>query len=206
MNGDLPVEGMQSADNLVARAVTGDDTALALLLAESRSRLMADVAIRISPEFRGLLSPEDIVQEAHIEAFRCIKVFEDRGPDSFYRWLATIAVRRLRNCVKHHRAAKRGGANNANARSLNDSCAALLATLTGGLPTPSVIISQGQAVAAMKSAVARLPDQHRCAVWAVYIEGQAVKQVAASIGCSERAVHGLCRRGLKRLQRTLLAS
>lgn len=190
-----------AAQDLVARARSGDEAALALLLAESRDRLLAEVAIRISPEFQGVLSAEDIVQEAHIAAFGRIGTFEDRGPGSFYRWLATIALRKLRNCIKHFRTVKRGGAaDNGRQRSLNDSCVALLATLTGRLPTPSAVMAQGQAVGAIKGAVEELPERHRHAVWSVYIEGRPVREVAGAIGCTERAVHGLCRRGLKRLR------
>ena len=56
---------------------------------------------------------------------------------------------------------------------------------------------------AQQQAMADLPERYRQAVWMVHIEGLAVRDVAAKLERSDRAVHGLCRRGLKLLQEQL---
>lgn len=94
---------------LLERAASGDRLALRLILAESRERLRDYLSRRVPADLAGLIDAEDIVQEAHIEVFRRIEGFEPRGAESFFRWEATMAMNLLRNAVKWHRCAKRGG-------------------------------------------------------------------------------------------------
>ena len=56
-----------------------------------------------------LISADDIVQEAFIQASQSITSFQPEGPDAFYAWLRTIAVNRLRDEGRRQRRLKRGG-------------------------------------------------------------------------------------------------
>lgn len=202
MQGDLGGQDGQTA--LVQRACDGDEVALAVLLTSTRARLLADMTIRMSPLFQGVFSAEDVVQEAHAEVFRRITTFQDRGTGSFYRWLATIALRRLRTAIAFHGAAKRSVAVTGRVRrSGEESSVALVELLSGSVASPSLVFSRTESASALREALKHLPDHYRHAVWAVYVDEQPVRSVAAELGCTERAVHGLCRRGLKQLRRVI---
>lgn len=82
----------------------------------------------------------------------------------------------------------------------DDSTIALLDMLAGPGRTPSRSAARIEAIDAVQSALATIPDHYRQAICLVHLEGRPVKEVAADMGCSERAVHGLCRRGLKQLE------
>ncbi len=188
---------------LTRQAAGGDAVALKLLLTESHGRLCAHLSQRIPGVLRRTIDPEDIVQEAEIEVFCCIDAFEPRGPNSFYRWLATIALSRLRDAIRGERAAKRGGG----ARvltgagpSIEDSTVALVDMLAGPDHTPSQSVARGEAIEAVETALSEIPEHYRRAIRLVRIEGRTVAEAAAQMGCTERAVHGLCRRGLEQLQ------
>ena len=199
--------GMEAAKRqreLVQRAVDGDEVALTLLLTESRAELCEYVSGKISPSVHRLLSADDVVQEAHAEVFRRISSFRPIGGDSFDRWVAAIAIRRLRSAIRRHRAAKRGGGRfGAEPRHFEDSTIALLDFLAGPGKTPSRVVARGEAVGAVQEALADLPEQQRQAVWLVHIEGCTAGEAATQMGRTERAIHGLCRRGLENMRNQL---
>jgi RNA polymerase sigma-70 factor (ECF subfamily) len=197
---------MDQADqtnDLVRRAVGGDTLALKLLLTESRDRLCEHLSNRVPPDLRPSLGVEDVVQEALLEVFRRIETFEVRGPRSFYRWVATIGLNRLRDAIRRERAGKRGGRNRGVATvrpSVEDSSIVLLETLAGPGRTPSRTLARAEAVEAVQAALKQLPEHYRRAIWLVHLESRPVREAAATMGRSERAIHGLCRRGLKLLE------
>ena len=193
---------------LVKQAVAGDVVALKLLLAESRLELCRYLSRKIPTHLSRLVDADDLTQDAHVEVFRRIADFELRGPDSFTRWVSTIALSRLRNAISWHRAARRGGGRVAithGLRSRDDSTIELLDTLAGRDLTPSRCVARGEAIDAVQEAIDTLPEQYRQAILLIHIEGQPVREAAASMGRTERAVHGLCRRGMKLLRERLSA-
>ncbi len=187
---------------LVDRAKTGDSVALKVLLAETYGRLRGLISQKVPPELGPLIDPDDVIQDAHVEVFQRIGTFQPTGEDSFFRWTATIAVNRVRSLLRHHRAAKRGGADGrlrGQTWSVEDSSVALLETVYSTSKTPSRSAARREAVGRVQAALAELPQRHREAIRLVYLEGSSVRDTARQLGCTERAVHGLCRRGLRLL-------
>ena len=192
-------DGEDSA--LVQRAIAGDSVALKLLLVHSHKRIGRQIARRIPASLQKVIDIEDVIQETHIEVFQRIAGFEPRGDGAFDAWITAIAVSRLTNAIKKHRAAKRGGlALSPMNQRIEDSTIALLDTLAGPGRTPSQSVARGEAIEAVHAALDELPEHYREAVWLVYIEGRPVKEAAVQMDRTERAVHGLCRRGLRALR------
>ena len=191
---------------LLERAVARDPAALTRLLTDTYLWLCDYIARRMPPDLRSIVDAEDIIQQTHIEVFRRIDDFAPNGVDSFRRWVRAIALSRLRNLIKGHRAAKRGGlrARVSNRGRIDDSTVALLDHLAGPGATPSRCVARREAIDAVESALGALPEHYRQAVRLVHIEGHRVCDAATLMGRSERAVHGLCRRGLKRMRESLL--
>jgi RNA polymerase sigma-70 factor (ECF subfamily) len=86
---------------------------------------------------------------------------------------------------------------------LEDSTLALLDTLAGPGRTPSKSVARREAIDAVHASLAELPEHYRAALWLVHIKGLSVKAAATDMGRSERAIHGLCRRGLRLLRNRL---
>jgi RNA polymerase sigma-70 factor (ECF subfamily) len=188
---------------LIRRAVAGENAALKSLLLEAHPRLCSYVARRLPADLRSRLDAEDVLQEAYTQVFRRIQRFEPRGGASFQRWLATIALRELRHAIGRERAAKRGGGMrqvDADLRTREKSCIALLDLLPAPEQTPSRCVARQEAVQAVEAAFAQLPEHYRQALWLTHFQGWSVAQAAAEMGRSERALHGLCRRALKLLR------
>lgn len=187
-------------DHLVLGAVGGDGVALKLLLVQSSPALRKMIDRRIRGNLRRTLDAEDVLQQADIEVFRRLGQFDGRSYDAFIRWRCALALSRLRNAIRNHGAAKRVGqqntATNEIRRSVDESTVALLKLIPGRDKTPSRWLARAEAVELIQQALEQLPPRQRQAVALVHIEGQAVRDAAALLECSERAIHGLCRRGL----------
>ncbi len=145
--------------SLVQRAVAGDEAALTVLLTQSYADMMDRLAGRTPTDLRPVLDPEDIVQETHVEVFRHIGDFEPHGPKSFDRWVATIALNRLRNAIKKYRSAKHGGGRlvgSAHAGRLEKSVVALLDFVEAGDRSPSRSAAGHEAVQAIQGALTEI--------------------------------------------------
>jgi RNA polymerase sigma-70 factor (ECF subfamily) len=201
---------VDGAIELIERARAGDAAALKLLLQEHQDALVQRLSRRIPEHLRGMVDADDIVQETHIEVFQRIAAFELRSPNSFFSWLCTIAMSRLRNVVQQHRAVKRGGITRtyrlAGRPDHEDSALTLLQHLAGPERTPSRVMARAELAEIVCHAIDKLPEPQRQAVWLFYIESQTVPQVAKAIGRTERAVHGLCRRGREMLRELLMST
>lgn len=203
------VELSDREEALIQRAVEGDEVALTTLLVHSRPGLLMSVARKIPPDLAGIVGAEDIVQETFIAVFRDVGTLDSTRPASFHRWIQAVALNQLRNIIKHHRAAKRGGAYvraSNRKKSIEDSAVDLFNLLAGPGRTPSRSVARREAITAVEEAVACLPDRYRQAVQLVHMEGFSVAEAASAMCRTERAIHGLCRRGLKRLETQLLSA
>ena len=187
-----------SADELVEQAAGGDRVAMGRLLMLYDEPLRKRIARRITADLQGALSAEDVLQETYVEAYKHIGRFDPRGHRAFCRWLTTIADNKLVDSVRALRAAKRPPRHREQ-RAPDDRSASFM-TL-GQLAdkhgeTPSRIMAGREAVQAVRVALAALPEACRKALWMRHIEGKPVKETAAALGRTERAVHQLCYRGL----------
>ncbi len=191
--------------DLIRRAIAGDEVATTVLLADVHERLRSRVAARVSPDLQATVDADDIVQETQIQVFRHIGEFEPRGTDSFFRWVATIAIRRLRNAVKARRSLKRGGAEvpRTTAGLPEASVVALLELMAGPEKTPSRLAAGQEATRAVEDAMQFLPEHYRQAVGLVYLEGNSVAEAATIMGRSPRAIHNLCFKAKRQLRSVL---
>ena len=197
---------VEPESGFIQRAINGDEIALQVILARSRVQLHAYVSNRIPQHLVRVIDAEDIVQEAHIAVFRSVCTMNSDRPEAFHRWVKTIALNRLRNAIRDYRAAKRGGGRvglGPRNRAIDDSTVELFDMLTGPGHTPSRSVARNEAIEAVQGAMSDLPEHYRQAMRLVHLEGCSFKEAALKMGKSERAVQGLCRRGMKRLAKRL---
>lgn len=187
---------------LIGRAIGGDEVATTVLLSITYPRLRQHLQRRIPRDIQGFIDVDDVVQDAQIQIFRNISTYRCTGPESFYRWMATIALYRLRNIIKAQRALKRGRARTLGGTIRSDetgSTHSLLDWLRGPENTPSHHASRMEAEDALGMSLAGLPEHYRQAVRLVYLEGRPVEEVARIMGRTERAIHNLCYKAKEQL-------
>ena len=90
---DANMESQDQTQILVRNAQEGRRTAFEELASRHRLRLEALIHSRLGPALRETVEVEDLIQETLLRAFASIGRFKWEGDESFFRWLAGIAVR-----------------------------------------------------------------------------------------------------------------
>jgi RNA polymerase sigma factor (sigma-70 family) len=169
------------------------------------SRLHWQVARKIPPCFKSVVSVDDILQEVWIAAFRGLPSFRANRPDAFDRWVTTLVERKVVDACRAARALKRGGDRRAvqNNRSLLSSFVDVFDRVTSGGQTPSRDASAKEAALMVRIALGSLPDDRRRAIWMRHIEGRPLAEIAEEMQKTNAAVHSLLFNGLRQLRRRL---
>ncbi len=197
---------MTREEELACQAARGDQVALTLLLKKTKRDQHGYITGKLPAGLSGVIGADDIVQDTHVEVYRRIAGFQWQGTGSFGRWLRTIAIRRLRDAIRHHRRAKRGGGRQPaalNGAAREDSMIALIDMLAAPGKTPSRVVARDEAVSAVEKALESLNEDQRRAIMLVHLEGKPITEAAEAMARSERSVHGLLRRGLEKLREVL---
>ncbi len=179
-------------------AKQGDEESLEQLLCICHHRLLGLARRKVGVDWRGKIDPEDIVQEAFAEIAQAIKGFTYAGEDSFFRWSAKIvdhtfvdAVRRLRRAKRDvTREVAQRGSDRSRYQSLLDQCA-------GDWKTASAVVRQQDALAAMASCIAAMPENYRTLLTRIYLEEQAIADVARDMGKSDDAIRRMVGRAVE---------
>jgi RNA polymerase sigma-70 factor (ECF subfamily) len=188
-------------------AVGGDADALQRLLIEYHVPLRRAVEEQIDGTFRRYVDPDDVLQDAYAAVFKAFASCTFDGPAAFYGWVEQITYNQLKNRCRALRTQKRDVT-----RETRGSVAAsstypeLVQRLACSDISPSRKVARSEATAAVLSSLARLSDDQRNVIRLRFLEGRAVADVAATLGKSEAAVHGLCRRGLLTLRASLASA
>lgn len=200
------MDGTRLSAELLQKAASGDRPALMLFLTELAPQLRAALSKRIPTWLQRLVDPDDIVQIAYVDVFRRIGTeFGPRSSKNLHRWVMAIALNRARDAIRQEKTAKRGGGRIgvAHERGIEESTICLLNQIAGPGQSPSRSAARKEVAGAVQAAIDKLPTRYRMVIRTVYIEGGSVKEAAAAMDRSERAIHGLCRRGLKLLEAQL---
>ncbi len=123
----------------LARVKLGDERALADLFSTHRDRLWRMVQARLDRRLRGRVDPDDILQEAYLDATRRIAHFAESGPMSFFLWLRLIVGQTLVNVHRRHLEAQMRDAGRD------------VSIARGGVPGASSVSLAGQLVAHLTS-------------------------------------------------------
>lgn len=192
---------------LIAKAVSGDESALQLLLVQKASALSRFALGKMTPGLREQMDPEDIVQLTFVEAFRSIDRFETDEASGFDAWLRGIANNVIRDSIKRQQRVKRGGrfqrVSTPGKKFDADSYADIVELLSDGGNTPSFSVMGHEAVAAVQDAINTLPENYRQAVQLRMLDGKSLEETAEIMECGPRAVQGLVDRAKKRIRTTL---
>jgi len=192
-----------SESELLAQAGGGDIAALRTLLERHGPQARQRIEGKIGPQWRSVLSEDDVMQVTYLEAFLHIGRFAGRDSPSFIAWLARIAENTMRNAIKELGRKKRPNpALRVHGMSRQESCAAFLEFL-GGVSTPSAHVARQEADRLIEGALNQLPRDYRTVVELMDLKGEPVAETAAAMGRSTGAVHMLRSRAHERLRQVL---
>lgn len=189
--------------DLVDRAVAGDEDALADLLRRHGPSVRAQIGATMGPKWQAVLEADDVMQVTYLEAFLRIDRFQARGESAFPAWLAQIARNNLRDAIDELSRLKRPQPENRIVASGDDSAVALMDKIGCTTTTPSRHAGKREVQQAVEAAVDRLPEDYATVIRLYDLEGRSASEVASTLGRSEGAVYMLRARAHDRLRESL---
>lgn len=161
---------------------------------QHRERLLSVIYLRMGPNLRVRMDPEDVLQEVAIEAVNSWHTLSDE--QNAGAWLVTLARRKVARILRD----QIGVAARDPRRERSIKTELPLADRRSG---PVTHADRKDRLQLLEEAMQRLSDDYREVILLMKIEGHAAKEVAERMGRSENAVHLLLSRALKKLAEEL---
>lgn len=184
---------------LVDHAATGDPDALDQLFSQCQPRLRRLLALKAGSALRTS-ELDDLVQEACLEATRQFRDYTYLGPDSFFRWLATVALNRLANLQRMAGAQKR---DRRLERPLQNDGSSLVPGAVHPAevgPGPRTVMVGAETQERLDSALASLSADDREVITLARVQGLALQEIGDRMGRTRNAVALLLSRALRKLK------
>ena len=181
--------GRDEAD--LIRALRDDPEALAELFTRHRDRLWRMVDVRLDRRLHGRVDPDDVLQEAYLDASRRIDHFRrDDGP-SFFIWLRLIVGQTLVDVHRRHLGAKARAAGREvalhGAGAGDDTSASLAGGLMAQLTPPSRAAMRAEAASRLETALLGMEPIDREVLLLRHFEELSNGEVAEVLGIQVKA-------------------
>lgn len=161
---------------------------------QHRERLLSVIYLRMGPDLRVRMDPEDVLQEVAIEAvnsWHSLSAEENAGA-----WLVTLARRKVARILRDQL-----GVAARDPRREHSVKTEL--PLTDRRTGPVTSADRKDRLELLEQAMERLSDHYREVILLMKIEGLSAREVGEKMSRSENAVHLLLSRALKRLAEEL---
>jgi|UniRef100_A0A7C4LKG5 RNA polymerase sigma-70 factor (ECF subfamily) len=192
---------------LVNRIIRGDRTALAELYTLYRPRLWRMVNFRLDPRLRGRVDPDDILQDAWVNAVSRINHFVTDASRSSFIWFRLIVQQTLVDVHRRHLGADKRSA--ARERPLSqgwhaDSTSTSLAFhLQAHLTSPSSAVVKNELAQQLDAVLQGMSDIDREVLALRHFEQLSNAETALVLDMSEQAASIRYVRALQRLKKVL---
>ena len=188
-------ESPTSTFNLLEQARNGDREALSRAFEKHQRRLTVLIYYRLSANGRTFEEVEDLVQETFLRAYRDLHGFTWQSPDSFFRWLASIAGHVVIDRARYRSRERRAGEAVPFRSESNPAGPEPADTVT-----PSRLLARKEAVERLLERLDQLPEDYRTALVLAKVEGCTTAEIAERMGKTREAVALLVYRALQRLR------
>lgn len=183
------------------RAVSGDEEALAALLAEVGPGIRR--SLQIARKWQSVVDPDDVMQVTYMEVFMRITRFTAADLPAFTSWVRRIAENNLRDAVRELGRAKRPDPARRVGAVTEASYVALLDQLSGATATPSRVVAGAELTQAVEAALQTLPADYARVIRLADLEGRSGPETASAMSRSHGAVRMLLARAREHLRDAL---
>ncbi len=195
-------ETLGNVEGNLHAARAGDESMLGRLLEVYRGYLLSIANDEIGTDMAPKMAPSDLVQETFLQAYRDFPKFQGGAEYEVRDWLKTILINNLRDAHRHYRGTQKRQLNLERPWDsvLNDE------TSPGNLvsaDSPSRVLSATEAMRALQSSLARLPDEYRRIIQRRNFDGVAFEDLASEFNRTPGAIRKLWGRAVKKLAEEL---
>lgn len=188
-----------SDEELLLKAVGGDEAALCDLLERVGLTIQSEITRKIGPQYNGTVEADDIMQVTCLEAFLRIRQFAPTGANAFVAWLRRIAENNLRDAIRELERDKRPSPGKRVRAGGDDSYVELIERIAASSATASRAVARDEAKGAVQRALEQLPPDYALAVRLYDLDGLSGPEVAERMGRSHGAVRMMLARARERL-------
>lgn len=174
---------------------------------EHHDRLLRMIEVRLTPDLRRAVEPEDVLQEAFIEAFRQLRTAVSKPKGEPIVWLRLIVGQQL--IAIHRRYLKTQKRNRANERSFNafrsvraDS-ASMSGFLIGKLSSPSTAARRQELIEKLRTCLDLLDEEDREVISLRHFEQLTNVETAQELEIPPAAASSRYLKALKRFREIL---
>lgn len=182
--------------------IEGGDAALGAVFARHQRPLERMIEFRLDERVRGRVDPEDVLQEAFIEASKRLKEYLDAPQVSFFVWLRQITYQTLLTVQRRHFGQKRDPRLEVNGKA-NDNqdatCLSIFSAFVGQLTTPSQVLMKQEQLDQLKKILAEMDEIDREVLALRHFEHLSNSQIAESLNISVTAASNRYVRAMTRL-------
>jgi len=183
-----------------AAARRGSPEALGELLELCRRYLLQIASAQLDSALQTKFGASDLVQETFLEAQRVFDRFQGDSPVELRAWLRAILLNKIADGDRHFR----GTAKRQVGREVDlHANSGQPMEPTAAVPTPSMVMMQGERAVALTAALQRLPADYRQVIIWRQIEDLSFEEIATRFDRSVDAVRKLWWRAIQQLQQAL---
>jgi RNA polymerase sigma-70 factor (ECF subfamily) len=208
--GTVTGDNSSETDRLLQRAAGGDEESWGTLLTRHEERLRRMVAFRMDQRLQGRIDPQDIIQEAYLEASEHRAEYLRQPAMPFLLWLRGIAGNKLRELHRHHLGTQMRDAGRDVSlfrRTMPEATsAALAAQLLGHATRPSEAAVRAEAKSFLQAALNAMDPIDREVLALRHFEQLTPAEAAQVLGIKEKAAGMRYVRAIKRLKDILAAA
>lgn len=199
-------EGVVITDR-ITRVRQGDANALAAAFDEYRPRLLKTVTFRLNPRLLGRIDPEDVLQEAYLNAAqRCAHV-EGETEQSLFIWLRLVVAQTLVDVHRRHLGAEMRDAGREVALrtqfSSDETTVSLAHNLMAGITSPSLALRRIELSERLRAAIDGMDPTDREVLLLRHFEELTNQEISAVLGIDRKAASIRYFRALRRLKTIL---
>jgi RNA polymerase sigma-70 factor, ECF subfamily len=188
--------------SLLEQVSAGDPLAFERLFTKHEFFLRQLVELRLDSKLRARVDPVDIVQEAHLEAFRRLDAYLEKRPMPFRLWLRQIACDRAAKAHRHHLGTARRSLRRQTALPKHSS-QAFAEKILASDSTPSQRLSRQELTRRLHQALDKLAETDREVILMRHFEGLSNQEVACLFEIDPATASKRHGRAMLRLHRIL---
>ncbi len=196
MDGDA-----RTTEGWLAAARAGSPDALGAALESCRAYLLLVAEKEMDPRLKAKGGASDLVQQTFLEAQQAFPRFHGGSEAELLAWLRRLLLNNVATFRRHwEQTAKRRASREVG---LGGDSTAPGVQPAARTPTPSREVAATERAAAVRAALARLPDDYRTVLTLRYEEDLPFEEVARRMGRTSNAVRKLWARAVERLEQEL---
>ena len=170
-------------EELARQARDGDESAVEVLFERWAPRMRERVRRSLRGIVRRRIAESDVIQDAWLAAFLRFEDFEDRGEGSFGRWLQKILENKLKEALRRHLGTGKRDARCEVTR--GDGSGDRSAPDRARSPSVEAVVTED--CAALRRAMAELPEHYRAILRMVHEQDLSLTEIGRRTGRSANA-------------------